>query len=69
MSREKLECLIDLARKYRAANPMTPEEQKKQVRSFAFGNTHLENESITMEDIDKAMESLKLEREQESICP
>ena len=58
MSDQKLEALIEQARKYR----MTPAEQEAQVRSFAYGNTHLENDSITREDIDRAAESLRAER-------
>ena len=41
---------------------MTPEEQEAQIQSFAYGNTHLENDSITREDIRQAAESLKAER-------
>jgi hypothetical protein len=50
-----LEYLIDLARKHR----ITPEEHDAQVRSFAYGNTHFENEAITRADIDRAVDSLK----------
>lgn len=59
MSKKKLEILIEQARKHR----MTPEERDAQVRSFAYGNTHFENESITKGDIDEAVASLKAERE------
>lgn len=55
MSTASLERLIERAKKYR----MTPEERDAQVRSFAYGNTHMENESITMGDIQDAMTSLK----------
>jgi len=51
--------LIELARKY----DMTPEERQEQVRSFAYGNTHLENDAITKGDIDEAIVSLSSERE------
>jgi hypothetical protein len=50
-----LEYLIDLARKHE----ITPEEHDAQIRSFAYGNTHLENETITRADVDKAVDSLK----------
>ena len=58
MSKENLEHLIETARKYK----MSPEDRDAQVRSFAYGNTHIENESITRGDIDDAMMSLKAER-------
>ncbi len=58
MSDQTLDHLIEQARKYR----MTPEEQEAQIQSFAYGNTHLENESITREDIRQAAESLRAER-------
>ena len=56
---KKLEKLIELARKHE----VTPEERDAQVRSFAYGNTHFENEAITKADIDNAMKSLLAERE------
>lgn len=54
-----LQFLIDAARQYK----MTKEEQQAQVKSFAFGNTHMENSLITREDIDTAMNSLQAERD------
>jgi len=59
MSKKKLDALIQAAREHE----ITPEEQDAQVRSFAYGNTHFENESITKGDIDEAIASLKAERE------
>ncbi len=59
-----LDYLIERAREYRQTYGFSEEEQDRQVRSFAYGNTRLENDSITMVDIDKAMESLRAEREQ-----
>lgn len=56
---KKLEKLLELARKHE----ITPEERDAQVRSFAYGNTHFENEAITKADIDNAMKSLQTERE------
>ena len=50
-----LETLLESAKKV----VLTPEEKEQQRRSFAYGNTHLENEAITREDIDRAVESLK----------
>ena len=56
---EALERLIELAKGHK----MSPEERDAQVRSFAYGNTHFENEAITRADIDEAMTSLKADRE------
>jgi hypothetical protein len=56
-----LEYLIQQAREYRQKYGFTEEEQDRQVRSFAYGNTRLENDQITMVDIDKAMDSLRAE--------
>jgi hypothetical protein len=53
---EELKKLIDLARKIE----MSPQDQEKQRRSFAYGNTHFENNRITKETIDRAAEGLKL---------
>ena len=50
-----LDRLIELARHH----TITPAEHDAQVRSFTFGNTHLENSSITRADVDKAVDSLK----------
>ena len=55
MSQEDLQYLIEEAR----GHHITEEERDAQIRSFAYGNTHLENESITRADIDKAVDSLK----------
>jgi hypothetical protein len=57
-----LDLLIERAREYRKEHGFSEEEQDRQVRSFAYGNTRLENDRITMVDIDRAMESLKTER-------
>lgn len=57
MTRE-LEELIDRARKIE----MTPEQAAEQRRSFAYGNTHIENARITREminDLDKKISSQK----------
>jgi hypothetical protein len=50
---ENLKELIEMARRHQ----VTPEEREAQVRSFAYGNTHFENQTITEEDIDKAANS------------
>ena len=49
-----LDDLIAVARGAR----MTTDEKEAQRRSFAFGNTNIENERITRETIDQAAENL-----------
>jgi hypothetical protein len=49
-----LDQLIAQARAY----IMTPEERAAQVRSFAYGNTHLANPDITKELIENAARQL-----------
>ncbi len=49
-----LDLLLERAKNVR----MTPEEQEEQRRSFAYGNTKLENDLITREMIDEAAERL-----------
>jgi hypothetical protein len=64
-----LEYLLDMARRYRQERGFPDEERARQVRSFAYGNTRLENDSITMKDIDRAVESLRSESENSTtIC-
>lgn len=60
---EHLEYLLEVARSYRLRAGFPEEERAKQVRSFAYGNTNLENENITKGDIDKAVDTLRSERE------
>jgi hypothetical protein len=57
-----LDYLIEVARKYRDEHGFPEEERCRQVRSFAYGNTRIENEQITKSDIDKAVDSLRSER-------
>jgi len=38
----------------------TPAQQEAQRRSFAYGNTHFENERITRETVDRAAEALRV---------
>ena len=52
----ELQQLIELARRHE----ITSEEHDAQVRSFAYGNTHFENDTITREDIDRAIDALKI---------
>jgi hypothetical protein len=58
-----LNYLLEMARKYRQEKGFPEEEQARQVRSFAYGNTRLENGLITKSDIDVAVDSLRAERE------
>ncbi|MGH9860847.1 MAG: hypothetical protein ACRD5F_12565 [Candidatus Acidiferrales bacterium] len=51
---EELNRLLEMARRVE----MTPAEQEEQRRSFAYGNTKLENEAITRDIIDRAAEEL-----------
>jgi hypothetical protein len=51
---KKLEILLAASRE----RTFTAAQQEAQRRSFAFGNTHFENERITRETIDRAAEAL-----------
>ena len=53
---DALKELVDAAR----CAPFSNEEREAQRRSFAYGNTHIENDLITREMIDEQAESLKL---------
>jgi hypothetical protein len=44
----------------------TPEEKEQQRRSFAYGNTVIENPRITRERVDRAADMLN-ERNEESL--
>ena len=39
--------------------PFSTEEREEQRRSFAYGNTRIENERITREMVDEQAEALK----------
>jgi hypothetical protein len=52
---EELSKLLEMARKVE----MTPEQAEEQRRSFAYGNTKIENDSITWDRINRAAETLK----------
>lgn len=41
--------------------PFSDDEREAQRRSFAYGNTHIENDLITREMIDEQAEILKLQ--------
>ena len=51
---ENLEYLLEQAKKVK----MTPAQQEEQRRSFAYGNTKIENDLITREMIDEAADRL-----------
>lgn len=55
---QELEKLLDMARRVQ----MTPEQAEEQRRSFAYGNTKIENDSITRDTVNRAAESLKQQR-------
>jgi hypothetical protein len=56
MSRE-LKPLLDAAERAR----MTPQQKEEQRRSFAFGDTAIENDRITRELVDSEAERLTAE--------
>ncbi len=51
---ENLEILLEAAKKVVS----TPEEKEQQRRSFAYGNTKIENSRITREMVDHAADAL-----------
>uniref|UniRef100_E6QIF2 Uncharacterized protein n=1 Tax=mine drainage metagenome TaxID=410659 RepID=E6QIF2_9ZZZZ len=51
-----LQKLIDAARRV----PFPKEEREAQRRSFAYGNTRIENERITREMVDEQAEALEV---------
>jgi hypothetical protein len=51
---DELKRLLSLARSV----PISTEEQERQRRSFAYGNTHFENDRITRAMIDEAASDL-----------
>jgi len=55
----KLKALIDAARSIR----MTAAEKEEQRRSFAYGNTKIENKRITREMVDRQAEALQSEND------
>jgi hypothetical protein len=59
----RLQELLDEARK----NVPTPQEEEEQRRSFAYGNTKIENPRITREMVDWEAESLKKESADSSL--
>ena len=54
--------LEDLVKAGRAVE-MTETDREAQRRSFAYGNTKIENDLITRETVDKAAQQLSTERD------
>ncbi len=52
---DEIQKLVEAAK----AVEMTPDQQEEQRRSFAYGNTHLENGRITRETIDQAAKAVE----------
>ena len=59
--RENLSGLLNAAKNV----VLTPEEKEQQRRSFAYGNTVIENPRITREMIDRAADELGVRSEGE----
>jgi hypothetical protein len=51
---KQLQDLLEAAKKV----VPTPEEKEQQRRSFAYGNTKIENDRITREMVDKAADAI-----------
>lgn len=56
---DKLALLIEKAKRV----TMSARDQEEQRRSFAYGNTKIENDLITREMVDAAAEEMKRSRE------
>jgi len=54
MANDKLSQLLEIAKRV----SMTSQEQERQRRSFAYGNTKIENKDITPEAIERAASAL-----------
>jgi hypothetical protein len=59
----RLQELLDQARK----NVSTSQDQEEQRRSFAYGNTKIENSRITRETVDQEAESLRKQKADSSL--
>jgi len=55
---DKLSVLIEKARTVR----MSRHDEEEQRRSFAYGNTKIENDRITREMVDERAEALKRDK-------
>lgn len=54
MSDDDLKKLVEQARSV----PFPPEQREEQRRSFAFGNTHFENQAVTRQMVDEEADAL-----------
>jgi hypothetical protein len=52
---EKLNELLNKAKNVK----LSPEQKEEQRRSFAYGNTNIENSRITRDTVDREAEDLK----------
>jgi len=59
---DEFETLVNLAKRAE----MTPEQSEEQRRSFAFGNTRLENARVTREMINEQAADLKSRHEDDA---
>lgn len=57
---DDLKYLVEEAKKAK----MTAAEKEQQRRSFAYGNTHIENADITRKTVDDAAELLQRQKQQ-----
>ena len=55
---EALKTLLEAAKRYEP----TPQQREEQRRSFAYGNTAIENAAITREMVDQQAERLAQEK-------
>ena len=60
---QPLDVLIDAARKIES----NEEQREEQRRSFAYGNTHFENQHITREMIDQQADLLAKEKQRDHV--
>ena len=58
MGRNEFEELVRIARTIE----MSPDQLREQRQSFAYGNTHIENERITREMVAEADKKLESEK-------
>jgi hypothetical protein len=60
----RLQELLDEARR----NVSTSQEKEEQRRSFAYGNTKIENSRITRQTVDQEAELLRKQSADSSLC-
>jgi hypothetical protein len=59
---KNLQTLLEAAKKV----VLTAEQKEQQRRSFAYGNTKIENSRITREMVDRAADAIEQPREEQS---